>query len=362
MWYNKYQKKILYVLMIEGEVAYVMKIAIIDSGVDQSFFQEGWRVIEYVICDGKFIQSKRIKCSNQHGTNVVNILSSKLSNKNIELVSIKILDDANKGKMVDLYKAILFCITKNIKYINISLGYSGEEKNRMDRLQKIFESAYENECYVVAASSNSFGQESYPAKFKNVIGIFTGEEHGINVNVMDKNIEMNGYLVADIKNKKFLRGNSYISPIFLSYLILCKEKNNYGINAYMENLKANCSINKNNFFIYRDSGIEHFFIEKKIYFFGDLKISDDVVTLEFFRSIGKYVVVLDEEDIHNINREIYISQLYIGYTSDGIIDSLKRLIINHKELKRVVTIFPVFQIWEFNYIYSRGVRYISYSI
>lgn len=65
MWYNKYQKKILYVLMIEGEVAYVMKIAIIDSGVDQSFFQEGWRVIEYVICDGKFIQSKRIKCSNQ---------------------------------------------------------------------------------------------------------------------------------------------------------------------------------------------------------------------------------------------------------------------------------------------------------
>ena len=348
--------------MIEGEVVYVMKIAIIDSGVDQSFFQEGWRVIEYVICDGKFIQSKRIKCSNQHGTNVVNILSSKLSNKNIELVSIKILDDANKGKMVDLYKAILFCITKNIKYINISLGYSGEEKNRMDRLQKIFESAYENECYVVAASSNSFGQESYPAKFKNVIGIFTGEEHGINVNVMDKNIEMNGYLVADIKNKKFLRGNSYISPIFLSYLILCKEKNNYGINAYMENLKANCSINKNNFFIYRDSGIEHFFIEKKIYFFGDLKISDDVVTLEFFRSIGKYVVVLDEEDIHNINREIYISQLYIGYTSDGIIDSLKRLIINHKELKRVVTIFPVFQIWEFNYIYSRGVRYISYSI
>ena len=152
-----------------------MKIAIIDSGVDQSFCQEGWRVIEYSICDGKFIQSKRIKCSNQHGTNVANILSSKLSNKNIELVSIKILDDANKGKMIDLYKAILFCITKNIKYINISLGYSGEEKNKMDRLREIFESAYENGCYIVAASSNSFGQESYPAKFENVIGIFTGE-------------------------------------------------------------------------------------------------------------------------------------------------------------------------------------------
>lgn len=348
--------------MIEGEVAYIMKIAIIDSGVDQSFLQKGWRVIEYVICDGKFIQSKRIKCSNQHGTNVANILSSKLSNKNIELVSIKILDDANKGKMIDLYKAILFCITKNIKYINISLGYSGEEKSKMDRLREIFESAYENGCYIVAASSNSFGQESYPAKFENVIGIFTGEEYGIKVNVMNKNIEMNGYLVADIKNKKFLRGNSYISPIFLSYLILCKEKNNCGINTYMENLKANCSIHKNNFFMYRDSGIEHFFIEKKIYFFGDLKFNDDVVILEFFRSIGKDVVVLDGEDVHNINRDVHISQLYIGYTSDGVIDNLKRLIMDHKELKRVVTIFPVFQIWEFNYICSRGVRYISYSI
>lgn len=339
-----------------------MKIAIIDSGVDQSFFQEGWKVKEYIICDGKITQSERIKCSNQHGTDIANILSSKLSNKNIELVSIKILDDANKGRMINLYKAILFCIEKNIKYINISLGYSGKEETRMEALRKVFESAYESGCYIVAASSNSFGEEAYPAKFENVIGIFTCEEYGIKINVMSKSIEINGYLVADTKNKKILRGNSYVSPIFLSYLILCKEKDNYSINAYMENLKANCSINKDDFYIYQNNGIEHFFIEEKIYFFGDLKFNDDVLIFEFFRSIGKDVVVLDIEDIHNINMDVYISQLYIGYTSDSSICDLKNLIMKHKELKRIVTIFPIFQIWEVNYIYSRGVKYISYSI
>lgn len=151
----------------------VVKVAIIDSGVDYSD--------NVVVKERKnFITESPVTTPlfedlNGHGTSVASIIAgagidSEVCgvNRNIELYSARVLDENNQAPVSRVVEAIYWAIEKEVNIINISFGTS----TYSEALEIAVNEAVDRGILVVAAVGNR-GEEGvdYPAAFDSVLAV-----------------------------------------------------------------------------------------------------------------------------------------------------------------------------------------------
>lgn len=156
---------------------------IIDSGVDS----EKLNIVKdskslKIIDDGTIIEKLDSRVTNNHGTIIALIINYMF--KEVELISINILDEnlnSNGNLLIhSLEKALLY----NPDIIHMSLG-TKKWKYR-HRLKKLIDKAIKKNIVIVSAASND-GKKSYPAYFRNVIGVKSSDIKSKNLFYNKKN-------------------------------------------------------------------------------------------------------------------------------------------------------------------------------
>ncbi|WP_282433578.1 S8 family serine peptidase [Desulfosporosinus metallidurans] len=144
-------------------------MVIIDSGINNEIFNLncikesiGFSVTK----DGTFMENSNEKITNNHGTIIALLI--KYIFQEIELISMNILDEnlySNGNLLIySLKKALLY----KPDIIHMSLGT--KKWRYRYRLKKLINKAIQEDIVIVSAASND-GKKSYPAYFRNVIGV-----------------------------------------------------------------------------------------------------------------------------------------------------------------------------------------------
>ncbi|MEK4251580.1 S8 family peptidase [Paenibacillus sp. FSL W7-1287] len=153
-----------------------VKIAIMDSGIDFSHIElEGKIVKEY---DALLDQENQTPTDSLgHGTAIAGIISANdndigivgvSSNENVELYSVKVLNDTGKGETSHLISGIEWCIENNIDIINMSFGILRDR----EELREVIDNAVNNGIIIVAAVGNKYRTSvDFPAGYPNVISV-----------------------------------------------------------------------------------------------------------------------------------------------------------------------------------------------
>jgi len=186
-----------------------VKVAIIDSGID---FIDKVNVSKRInlipeeegvnpLCDD----------TTGHGTLVAGIIAAQQTadsnligiTDNVELISIKVLDENNQAPLGRLIEAINIAIEHDVDIINISMGttiYSRVFEN-------VIKTAQENDILIVASTGNDGedGNVQYPAAFKDVIS----------VGAVDSNATISDFTSLDGKVDIVAPGESVKSTYFL---------------------------------------------------------------------------------------------------------------------------------------------------
>lgn len=114
-----------------------------------------------------------------HGTSVASIIAAKDNdigvtgiNPNVELYSVKVLDDKKKASLSEVIKGIYWCIDNDIDIINMSFGTS----TKSEILEQVVKEANQKGILIIAAAGNKgevIGESTveYPAAFNEVIAV-----------------------------------------------------------------------------------------------------------------------------------------------------------------------------------------------
>lgn len=146
----------------------MIKVAIIDDGVNNGIFQECITKMSFRVSSRYEVK----RCRNSyrkdinHGTICAGIIS-KDSKSKIELISIKVKNQSN-GELAKLIVAIEYCIQNKIQIVNISLGSTCAVDE--EPLRKVIQKASDKGLIIVAALSND-NHITYPASLENTIGV-----------------------------------------------------------------------------------------------------------------------------------------------------------------------------------------------
>ncbi len=151
-----------------------VKVAILDSGIDQSHSNlSGVSIQEIDLIGGG-------SSSRGHGTAIASIISGNELGvtgmaPSASLLSIRVLDGEGEGDSFTVAKGIVEAANLGADVINLSLGGNGGStvlKNAVDY-------AHDRGSLVVAAVGNEgVSGVSYPAKFENVIGVTSVDANG----------------------------------------------------------------------------------------------------------------------------------------------------------------------------------------
>lgn len=209
-----------------------IKVAVIDSGIDMSnlFFKD-----KHISCL-KVDKDKIVGCNadtNGHGTLVTSYILREC--ENVAITSIQILNKDNNSSIDKLIKAIDYCIESKIDIINLSLGIH-DNNDKIDILRLACNKAISNGTLIFTSHSN-IGNVSYPASFKNVIGV--SHDNSIEDNILKVNkctrdiifstplLSMNHFGISASKS-----GSSFLCPYILG--IFCKYIYHYKIDIQKE--------------------------------------------------------------------------------------------------------------------------------
>lgn len=171
-----------------------IKVAVVDSGIDKEHpllkgsIKDGVEI--YLDEDGKMKYGKNYSDCNGHGTAIAGIIKKAVPD--VELYSVKILDENLQSYGELLIEAIKWCIKNKMKIINLSLGT--RNKKWENKLKKVCSKAINNGIIIVATNPND-GIESYPAIFSNVISVTTDKIKSKKIKVAELN---KGYKFIEI--------------------------------------------------------------------------------------------------------------------------------------------------------------------
>lgn len=154
------------------KVDYKIKIAVLDSGIDEMHPDLiGQIKKKYNAID----QKDQIKDEFGHGTAVAGIIAAKHNgigikgiNPDAEIYAVKVSDDKGVSEIDSLVKGIEWCIQEKVHLINISLGLSSHS----DKLERVINEAINSGIVIVASAGNNYMTwTDYPAKYQNVISV-----------------------------------------------------------------------------------------------------------------------------------------------------------------------------------------------
>jgi len=315
-----------------------VRVALIDSGVDKTHP----KIIEASIVYEESLLHSTVDEAG-HGTACANILLEVAPQ--IELVSIKVLDDNLKGECSDLIVALEWCLDNNIEIINLSLGCNQEVYKL--KLFELLEKIYLNGIIVVVANSNDIKEKSYPAGFSSVITVTSHEKEneGMILSTPSLGIDFSAFAQGRKvawKNhlNKIVSGNSFATPYITGRVACIKSKHPnlepYEIKTILHSLSDN---------IYKEEIVEipHVYkvsLEKisKVC----QEISFEVFKIDLPNIVFEYIKVksIDEQSlfndysskviIHSINDSIFLSPLEGGSNMIyGITHEIGHILVSH---------------------------------
>lgn len=161
-----------------------VKVAVLDSGISASEDIN-------VKCHVNFVEGEEAVDSlyediSGHGTSVASVIAAKDNgigvtgiNPNVELYSVKVLDDDKKASLSGIIKGIYWCIDNNIDIINMSFGTTTDS----EILRQAIKAAAANDILMIAAAGNrgemtGTSTVEYPAAFEEVIAVGATDPQG----------------------------------------------------------------------------------------------------------------------------------------------------------------------------------------
>lgn len=199
-------------------------VAVIDSGVDNSdLLLENAGIKDFYYEEG-ILKQQYTGIVNMHGTEIIKVLLRECPDVNI--ISIRTLQDNNKCMLSDIINAMKHCIELGVDVVNLSLGSCTATAKRIDKLKEVCEMAVEKGIVIFAADHNIPDRKSYPANFDCVLGVTTTDDlDGIcHIHYKDRIVEFadNHVYIPDSSRCIVRRGNSYLCPLlaglFCSYV------------------------------------------------------------------------------------------------------------------------------------------------
>lgn len=146
-----------------------VRVAILDSGIDSkhSYFQN-IEIKEYNVMNPNQYATDILG----HGTAIAGIITNvgniHNAESNVEIYSVKVLDDNGKGSYVNVIEGLEWCIQNNIDIINLSFGFKKNNTLLQDKIQEMTA----NNIIVIASAGNKYGFEAdYPAAYNEVISV-----------------------------------------------------------------------------------------------------------------------------------------------------------------------------------------------
>lgn len=148
-----------------------VKVAVLDSGVD---IVQGIDLAGTVnlVPEEKEISPMFLDLTG-HGTGIASVIAGTDEggvqgvNPNVDLYSVKVLDEENKAPLSRVIEGIYWCIENDINIINMSFGTSTYSR----ALEKAVQDAYNANILIVGAAGNDGGEVEYPAAFEEVMAV-----------------------------------------------------------------------------------------------------------------------------------------------------------------------------------------------
>lgn len=305
----------------------ITDIVLIDSGVDtehpalKDYTVEGVTLTKY---EDRYVFDNNISDFYGHGTAIYYML--KKDNPNISIFVIKLFQEELSVELNDVIFALKF-IQKNIdcKIIHMSLGVSLCED--ISLFENICNEFYENNVFIVSAFDN-LGTLSYPAAFKNVIGVDMvskgvsnkGYQYVIDSPVNIRFLAYKQYL--PFLNKRFenLVGSSFFAPhisnlIYKNYKEIVNKK--YDIQYFLRN-KATTVFRGED---YGKKSKKAFSIQKAVVFPFNKEIHSIVTNTDLcsFDILGLF----DTKYLGNINKKV--SDVLPYCSNNEVIQNIEKL-------------------------------------
>lgn len=248
-----------------------VKVAIIDSGVDIGGDIPVYRSINFIPEEENV--SPLFCDTTGHGTSVAGIIASlgeesnvKGINPNVELYSLKVLDDNNTSPVSRIIEAIYWCIDNDINIINMSFG----TPNYSVALKNVVREAYDKGILMIASAGNTNGSQyktEYPAAFGEVIAVGSvnsiGEVSGYSIKEPIVEIYAPGELIKTtgyFKGDMIVSGTSFSVPHIVGIASLLWEKDMTCSNQFIRELikvSANECVDDNSGKSYRIADAEY---------------------------------------------------------------------------------------------------------
>ena len=154
-----------------------VKVAVLDTGITATEDINVAGRINFIL--GEEDVNPLYEDVSGHGTSVASVIAAKDNgigvtgiNPNVELYSVKVLDDKKRASLSEVIKGIYWCIDNDIDIINMSFGTSVES----EILKQVVKEADEKNILMIAAAGNRgvvVGESTveYPAAFDEVIAV-----------------------------------------------------------------------------------------------------------------------------------------------------------------------------------------------
>lgn len=220
---------------------------------------------------------------NMHGTYVARLINRETQCA-LHILSIKILDENNKGRIKELCKALKICIDEQVKIINISLGIPECYGIQLCEFIELCKLAKKQGIIIVSAYHNN-GINTYPALLPYVIGVYTSSNQQVPVCIdrYTRNISFShNYIISFEQPSYLIKGNSYLAPIItgLLYMFLM----NYGLDVddflYYLSIEWKPCLQKK-YWINNFDDIKNFIRNKKVTFFTNIDSKTNTELLSF---------------------------------------------------------------------------------
>ncbi len=270
-----------------------MRVVFIDDGVNINFIQADKNCVRikgsYTVVNDNVVPNEENCIEITHSSICTRIFTEEVKSS-CDIFFIKILDKRTlRGSIHSLAVALEWCLLNHIDVINLSLGTTNIKEAGL--LQEIVEKLVRNHVVIIAASSNN-NYLTYPAAFKNIIGV-----KALNSANMDypSDCFICGVPHREYSyNEKYVRTesyNSFAAPVITAKVCDCISngikdvddikkyllRNNvaytYKTSKYLKNIKPTMLLD----------------FDKK-----DNHIEDVLYTLEFFSDKGFYGICLSD--------------------------------------------------------------------
>lgn len=150
-----------------------MKIAIIDSGLDQEYHKKYFGEIKVkgysIIYDNSSMEyGTDISDENGHGTTCFSVINR--ITPSAEYIVIKVCDDNGKTSSKIVTEALSSLVREDVQVICLALSVVKNDTDGYPEMESICRRLEQNGSVIVASYANN-GQGSYPACFESVIGV-----------------------------------------------------------------------------------------------------------------------------------------------------------------------------------------------